>query len=113
MTATAEIMFLQWGQWQKGGSGLSGVNILWRCIHEGAGASHITVTGEPHMSATVELVERFCLTLKPPYRYAINHRYIYNSPDNYAAKRLHVTPDVYRNRLDAAANMLENYLVET
>ena len=110
MTATAEIMFLQWGQWQKGGSGLSGVNIIYRCMQFGPGAGK-PITGEPHMSATVELVERFCLTLKPPFRYAINHRYIYNSPDNYAAKRLHCSPDIYRTRLDTAANMLENYLV--
>lgn len=109
--ATAETMFTQWGRWQQGGDGQE-VNILWRCIHEGAGASHTTVSGLPHMSATVEVVERFLLTQPTTIRYAVNHRYIYQSPDNYAAKKLKISPDTYRARLDYAASELEKYLIE-
>jgi DNA-directed RNA polymerase specialized sigma24 family protein len=81
-------------------------------MKEGAGASHATITGLPHMSPTVEIVERFLLTQPTPIRYAVDHRYIYESPDDYAAKKLKCSSDTYRARLDIAANNLEAYLIE-
>jgi hypothetical protein len=110
-TTTAEIMLVQWGLWQRGGKG-GEVNILWRVMREGLGASHTTIAGLPHMSPTVELVERFLLGQPTKILWAVNHRYVYESPDDYAAKKLKCSPDTYRARLDIAANNLENYLVE-
>ena len=111
----AEVLLSAWGCWNRGNASLDypRLSVIGRVIEQGPGASHTTIPGEPDMSPAVQLVERFILTLKPPFRYAINHRYIYNSPDNYAAKRLHCSPDIYRNRLDSAAELLEKYLVET
>ena len=65
------------------------------------------------MSPMVETVERFLLEQPTTIRYAVDHRYIYESPDAYAASKLKISPDIYRARLDFAANELENYLVET
>ena len=111
MKADAEIMLTAWGRWQQGGHG-GGINILWRVMKEGAGAGHVTIATLPHMSPVVEVVERFLLTQPTPIRYSVDHRYIYGSPDDYAAKKLKCSPDTYRARLDIAANNLENYLVE-
>jgi len=107
----AEIMLTAWGRWQQGGQG-GDINIIGRCMDEGAGASHITVSGLPHMSPMVEVVEHFLLTQSTPIRYAVDHRYIYQSPDDYAAKKLRISPDTYRARVDYAANELERYMVE-
>ncbi len=111
MKQDAEIMLTAWGLWQRGGKGGES-NILWRCMKEGAGASHVTVAGLPHMSPIVETVEHYLLTQPSTIRYAVDHRYIYGSPDDYAAKKLKCSPDTYRARLDIAASGLENFLIE-
>ncbi len=109
--ANAEIMLIQWGRWQQGGEG-GEINIIWQCMREGIGASQRSSSRLPHMSPTVEIVERFLLTQIAPIRYAVSHRYIYGSPDDHAAKKLKCSSDTYRARLDIAANGLETFMVE-
>jgi len=108
----AEVMLLRWGQWQRGNSlpGESGINILYRCQKEGAGAAHSTVTTEPHMPRIVEIVEACCLTMPKPMLRAVKHRYIGNEPDGWAAKKMRVTVDVYQSRINQAVHFLDDFV---
>ena len=114
MIAEAETMLLHWGQWQRGHShlGYGSLSVIGRCMAEGAGASHSTVKTEPHMPPSVEIVELYCLTLGKPLLRAVKHRFIGLEPDEIAARKLHVTVDIYQTRINQAIHNLVDYLVE-
>jgi hypothetical protein len=109
--AAAEVMFIAWGEWSRGGgSGNPSVSVIGRCIIEGPGASHSTVSTGPQMPKVVEIVEACCLTMPKPLLKAVKHRYIGNEPDAVAAKKLHISLDIYQSRINQAAHYLTNYL---
>ncbi len=100
--ADAEIMLYSWGAYMRGNQHLaiSSINTIGRCMVEGAGASHSTVQGEAHMPVRVELVER-CLLKQPKTIVRVcKHRYIGLTPDSIAARKLHMSLDVYETRVN-------------
>ena len=111
--ASAEVMFLQWGQWVRGNesNGLT-TNIIGRCIDEGPGASHSTVQGESHMSETVETVERCVLVMPKVIRRVCMHRFVGNEPDYLAIKKLKCGQRTYENRINAAIHFLIDFITE-
>ena len=108
----AEAMLMQWGRWNAGNVGPreTKVNILGRCIDEGPGASHSTVLGEPHMPRSVEIVEACCLQMPKPMLRACKHRYIGNEADEWAARKLKVSVDIYQSRINQAVHFLADFV---
>ena len=110
----AEIFLIAWGAWNRGNSSLdiSGMSIIGRCIDEGAGASHSTVSTEAHMSRVVELTERCVLEMEKPLQRVVKRRYIGQEFDEMAARKMHLTLDVYQTRINQAVHFLADYLIE-
>jgi hypothetical protein len=110
----AELALWSWGRWVSGGGrDGGGINILYRCEKEGAGASHSTVPGEPHMPPTVELVEKFCCQLKRERRHvyrAVMHYFVGRESSEIAAKKLKITTDVFDSRIHHAVTSLDEYM---
>jgi len=110
----SELLLHQWGSWMRGGEISSGgVNILYRCQKDGAGASHCTVPGEPHMPASVEVVEKFCCQLKQHRRHvyrAVMHYFVGKESSEIAAKKLKITTDIFESRIHHAVTSLDEYL---
>ena len=114
-TATAETMFIAWGRWQRGDPNnlkISTLSIIGRCILEGAGASHSTVAGEPHMPKTVEIVEGCVLQMDKNLQRLCKHRYIGDEPTHVTMKKLRCTESEYDQRVNQAVQNLVNYLTE-
>ena len=110
----AEICLLAWGAWNRGNSslGISGTSIIGRCIEEGAGASHSTLSTEAHMSRVVELTERCVLEMEKPLQRVCKYRYIGEELDEQAAKKLNLSVDIYQTRINQAVHFLADYLIE-
>lgn len=114
MRLDAELMLAQWGAWNRGNQPLDlpSLSIIGRCMLEGAGASHSTVAGEPHMAKAVEITEHCVLGMPKHLQRVCKHRYIGDEPDALAAKKLRITVNEYQSRINQAVHILVNYLIE-
>jgi len=111
--ASAEVKFIQWGEWVRGNESSSlKTNIIGRCMDEGAGASHSTVPGEAHMSQTVEVVERCVLVMPKVIRRVCMHRYVGQEPDYKTIKKLRCGQRTYENRINQAIHILIDFITE-
>lgn len=115
MSVNTEIYFTAWGAWHRGHSDLllSKLNIIGRCMIEGAGASHSTVKGLPHMPFIVEVTERCVLTLPKHAQRAVKHYYIGEESIRNASKKMKCSRRSFENKLDFAHRELSDFLVET
>jgi hypothetical protein len=111
----AESLLIAWGAWVRGHSSLGypKLNIIGRVILEGPGASHSTVAGEPHMPASIEIVERAILEVFPKkVRKVCMHRYVGNEADHTARKKLKLTQGEYEQRINQACHILADFMIE-
>jgi len=86
---------------------LSGV-----ALKKGLAQAIARLSTEAHMSRVVELTEHCVLTMSKPLQRVVKHRYIGQEFDEMAARKMHLTLDVYQTRINQAVHFLADYLIE-